>query len=70
MRAVPLAEPSPHPAVGLVALDNRPVPLLVRALFDTIEPLNIAGTLGDPTRYRRSAPSALCSNAEGQVAGH
>ncbi|HZZ47299.1 MAG TPA: LysR family transcriptional regulator substrate-binding protein [Pseudonocardia sp.] len=47
MRAVPLAEPSPHPAVGLVALDNRPVPLLVRALFDTIEPFNIAGTRGD-----------------------
>jgi DNA-binding transcriptional LysR family regulator len=36
MRALPLAEPSPHPAVGLIALGSRPVPMLVRALFDIV----------------------------------
>lgn len=46
-RAIPLAEPSPCPAIGLVA--PLPVPILTSALFDAVRDADVCAELGRVT---------------------
>jgi DNA-binding transcriptional LysR family regulator len=45
LRAIPLPEVRPRPAIGLVTADQQPIPIVAEALLDAVRDLDVAGAL-------------------------
>jgi ribosomal protein L12E/L44/L45/RPP1/RPP2 len=45
MRAIPLADPGPRPAVGIVIADHHPESIVASALIDAVRETNVSEVL-------------------------
>jgi DNA-binding transcriptional LysR family regulator len=61
LRAIPLPEVRPSPAIGLVTAEQQPIPIVAEALLDAVRELDVAAVLdrsADEVLSRFEAPSA------------